>query len=561
MEKPEQIMRRAGEDSGYAGGFRALPRRQVMLTMAAVMLAMFLSSMDQTIVGTAMPRIIADLGGFAHYTWVTTAYLVTSTAALPIVGKLTDIYGRKWIYTAGIVVFLLGSALSGLSQNMTQLIFFRAFQGVGAGVMMANALIVIGDLFSPVERGKYMGIILSVFGISAVVGPLLGGFITDQLSWRWVFYVNIPIGIVAVVFFICFFPKIRPAVVERKLDYMGVATLVLSVVPLLLALSWGGSEYPWASVQVIGTMVFAAIMAVLFVKAESRSAEPFIPLGLFRDPIVSISMIALFFVGFAMISAITFIPLFFQGVLGSSATNSGAFLTPMMLGLVVGSVISGQAMSRMGGHYRIQGLVGLALMSLGVALLSQMSVNTTHGQAVFDIVLMGFGLGITLPIFTIAVQNAVPYQIMGVATSSAQFFRAIGGTLGLAILGSVMTSHFASDLNHVVSSDVKQALAPGQLSAIAHNPQALVSPEVQAQLYAQFNQTGSQGAGLLQQLMDALKHALCSALSEVFLIVLVAVGIAWLTVIFLKEIPLRGRTVASTEITEPQLEPGKKDDK
>jgi len=241
MENPNQItFNRASEDQGDAGGFRALPRRQVVLTMAAVMLAMFLSSMDQTIVGTAMPRIIADLGGFAHYTWVTTAYLVTSTAVLPIVGKVTDIYGRKWIYIAGIVIFLLGSALSGLSQDMTQLIFFRAFQGIGAGVMMANAFIVIGDLFPPAERGKYAGITMSVFGLSAVIGPLLGGFITDQLSWRWVFYVNIPIGIPAIAFFILFFPKISPAAVKQQLDYLGVATLVLAVVPLLLALSWGG---------------------------------------------------------------------------------------------------------------------------------------------------------------------------------------------------------------------------------------------------------------------------------------------------------------------------------
>jgi EmrB/QacA subfamily drug resistance transporter len=553
MEKPDQIMLNgAGEDAGDAGGFRTLPRRQVVLTMAAVMLAMFLSSLDSTIVGTAMPRITVDLGGFAHYTWVTTAYLVTSTTALPIVGKLTDMYGRRRIYIGGIVIFLLGSALSGLSQNMTQLIFFRAFQGIGAGVMMANAFIVVGDLFPPAERGKYIGLVTSVFGLAAVIGPLLGGFITDHLSWHWVFYVNIPIGIPAIAFFVLFFPKIRPAAVKQQLDYLGVATLVLAVVPLLLALSWGGSEYPWGSAQVIGTLVFATVMAVLFIRRELRAAEPFIPLELFRNPIVSISIVALFFTGFAMFAGTIFIPLFFQGVLGSSATNSGAFLTPMMLGLVAGSILSGQALSRMGGHYRIQGLLGLAIMALGAALLSRMTVNTSYGQAVFNIVLMGFGLGVTMPLFTIAVQNAVPYRIMGVATSSVQFFRAIGATLGLAILGSVMTNRFASELTSAVSSDVKQALAPGQLSALAHNPQALVSPEAQEQLQAQFSQTGSQGSGLFEQLLDALRHALSSALSEVFLITLAVIVVAWLTVIFLKEIPLRGRTVASTEMTLEQ---------
>ena len=542
----------AGEDAGDAGGFRTLPRRQVVLTMAAVMLAMFLSSLDSTIVGTAMPRITVDLGGFAHYTWVTTAYLVTSTTALPIVGKLTDMYGRRRIYIGGIVIFLLGSALSGLSQNMTQLIFFRAFQGIGAGVMMANAFIVVGDLFPPAERGKYIGLVTSVFGLAAVIGPLLGGFITDHLSWHWVFYVNIPIGIPAIAFFVLFFPKIRPAAVKQQLDYLGVATLVLAVVPLLLALSWGGSEYPWGSAQVIGTLVFATVMAVLFIRVESRAAEPFIPLELFRNRIVAVSTVVLFFTGFAMFAGTIFIPLFFQGVLGSSATNSGAFLTPMMLGMVAGSILSGQALSRMGGHYRIQGLLGLAIMALGAALLSRMTVNTSYGQAVFNIVLMGFGLGVTMPLFTIAVQNAVPYRIMGVATSSVQFFRAIGATLGLAILGSVMTNRFASELTSAVSSDVKQALAPGQLSALAHNPQALVSPEAQEQLQAQFSQTGSQGSGLFEQLLDALRHALSSALSEVFLITLAVIVVAWLTVIFLKEIPLRGRTVASTEMTLEQ---------
>ncbi len=546
MEKTEQIARQESDELNTEG-FRALPKREVILTMAAVMLAMFLSSMDQTVVGTAMPRIIADLGGFAHYTWVTTAYLVTSTAVLPITGKLTDIYGRKWIYTFGIIIFLIGSALSGLSQNMTELIIFRAFQGIGAGVMMANAFIVVGDLFSPAERGKIMGITMSVFGLSAVVGPFLGGFITDQLTWRWVFYVNIPIGIIAVIFFIIFFPKIRPAAVVRKFDYVGITTLVLAVVPLLLALSWGGSEYPWVSVQIIGTLIFSLVMAALFIRAEARADEPFIPMELFKNPIVTISIIALFFLGFAMLAAMIFIPLFFQGVLGSSATNSGAFLTPMSLGLVVGSALSGQAMARMGGHYRIQGLIGLTLMALGVAFMSRINVNTSYGMAVFYLVLMGFGLGITLPVFTIAVQNAVPYRIMGVATSSSAFFRAIGGTLGLAIVGSVMNSSFNSHLNHDVSTNVKDVLLPGQLSSMAHNPQALVSPDAQAQLQAQFDQAGSQGPGLYQQLMDAMKHSLCSSISEVFIIVLISVGIAWVVVLFLKEIPLQGRTIAHTE--------------
>jgi len=531
-----------------------LPRRPLVLTMASVMLAMFVSSLDQTVVGTALPRIIADLGGFAHYAWVATAYMVASTAMLPIVGKLTDIYGRKWIYVGGIIVFLVGSWLSGFSQSMTQLIIFRAFQGIGAGVMMASSIIVIGDLFPPAERGKYVGLLMSVIGLSSIIGPTIGGFITDNLSWRWVFYVNIPIGIPAIAFFVLFFPKVRPAAAKQKFDYFGVTTLVLAVVPLMLGLSWGGSEYPWVSAQIIGTLTFAAVMAGLFILAESRAAEPFIPLKLFRNRIVGVSMILTFLTGLAMFGGIIFIPLFFQGVQGASASRSGNFLIPMMLGLVIGSILSGQALSRMGGHYRIQGLVGLAFAALGMALLSKMTVNTSYGQVVINTVVTGLGLGITMPVFTIAVQNAVPYRLMGVATSSTQFFRSIGGTLGMAIFGSVMTSRFASEFTTIISPDVREALPPGQLSALAHNPQALMSPEAQAQLQNEFSHMGSQGTGLFQHLMDSLRHALSSAIAEVFLIALILVLVALAATIFLKEIQLQGRKVVSREMTPPQQE-------
>ncbi len=519
--------------------FSDLTRTQVFTTLGGVMLAMFLGSLDQTVVGTAMPRIIADLGGFDRYTWVTTAYLVTSTAVLPIVGRLTDMYGRKWFYIAGIIVFLLGSALSGLSQTLTQLIIFRAFQGLGGGIMIANAFIVIGDLFPPSERGKYQGLVTAVFGLSSIVGPILGGFITDNLSWHWIFYINIPLGIPVIAVFIKFFPDIRPERIRHQIDYLGMATLVLCVVPLILALSWAGVQYPWKSPEVIGALVLSAVMGVAFMFIELRAKEPVIPLNIFRNRVVSLSTLAIFFVGMGMFGAIIFIPLYFQGVLGLSATSSGSFLTPMMLALVVASTISGQVLSRFGGHYRIQGLVGLAVMAVGIYLLSGMTADTCEAVAIINIVVMGVGLGIAMPLFIIAVQNAVPYKVMGIVTSTNQFFRAIGATVGLAIFGSVMASRFASNLTAQIPPDVAAAMPPGLLSNLSSNPQALMDPQAMTALKEQFSQLGPQGAELVQQLITALKEALASSISDVFQIGLVAIMVAFVATLFLREVPLR----------------------
>jgi EmrB/QacA subfamily drug resistance transporter len=544
-EKDETTSVVVEEDVAEQDEFPILPRRQLILTMAGVMLTMFLASLDQTVVSTALPTIDKDLGGdYTQYTWVVTAYLVASATVIPIVGKLTDIYGRKWFYMGGIVIFLIGSALCGLSQNMTQLIVFRAIQGLGAGVLMANAIIVVGDLFPPAERGKYIGLVTSVIGLSAVLGPLLGGFITDNYSWHWVFYVNIPFGILSVIFFILYFPNVRPTARGQRVNYWCIAILVLAVVSLLLAFSWGGSEYPWASSQVIGTLVFGVVMTGIFLLIESRMADPFIPLELFKNRIVTVSMIAIFLTGFGMFGGIVFIPLFFQDVLGSSATASGTFLMPMMLALMVSSIVAGQVLSRMGGHYRILGLVGLAIMAVGMFLLSQMTENSTYGQAVFYIVIMGLGLGATMPIFTIAVQNAVPYRIMGVATSSTQFIRSIGGTMGLAVLGSVMSNRYVAEWDSTIPPSVEEALGSSPFSWLADNPQALIDSDIQLKLQ-------EQDAGLFQQLMEVLKHSLSSAIGEVFLIGLVVIIAAFAATIFLREIKLKTWKKPNVKITLP----------
>ena len=504
-------------------------------------MAMFLGSLDQTVVSTAMPRIMADLGGFDRYTWVTTAYLVTSTIMMPIIGRLTDMYGRKWFYIAGIAIFLAGSVLSGLSQTLTQLIIFRALQGIGGGIMMANAFIVIGDLFPPAERGKYQGMTTAVFGLSSVIGPTLGGFLTDNLSWHWIFYVNIPIGIPVIVLFIRYFPHIRPVTRKHQIDTLGLVTLTLSVVSLMLGLTWAGVEYDWISPQIIITLTTAVVMAVLFVIVESRAPEPIMPLALFRNRIFSLTMVTIFIAGFGMFGAIVFVPLFFQGVLGRSATSSGSFLVPMMLSMTVASILSGQALSRLGGHYRIQGLIGMAIMATGIFLLSRMTVETTYAQAIFNIVLVGLGIGTALPLFTIAVQNAVPYRVMGIATSSVQFFRSIGAAVGLAVFGSVMASRFASELPAMLPETVKQALPPDTLSGLTSNPQALVNPDAMANLQETFDKLGPQGADLMQQLMHGLRGALATSITAVFLVGVVAVALGFVATLFLKELPLQKR--------------------
>jgi EmrB/QacA subfamily drug resistance transporter len=520
-------------------GLRSLPRKQVIITFAGVMLAMFLAALDQTVVGTAMPRIISELGGFSQYTWVTTAYIITSAVTVPITGKLTDIYGRKFFYIGGLGVFVLGSVLCGLSNTMNQIIIFRGLQGIGAGIMMANAFTVIGDLFPPATRGKYQGFMSAVFGLSSIIGPSLGGYITDNLSWHWVFFVNVPLGVIIILLFIFVFPNFRPDNLKHSIDYSGVVLLILTVVPMMLALSWGGVEFAWGSSQIIGMFIFSAVALVVFLFLERRSKEPIVPLSIFRDRIVAISSVMMFLTAAGMFGSIVFIPLFFQGVLGATATSSGNFVTPMMLGVVFGSAISGQVLSRAGGHYRLQGAIGLAIMAFGMWLLSQMTMDTSNGTAVRNMVITGFGLGITMPLYMLAIQNAVPYKMLGVATSTSAFFRSIGGSVGLAVFGSVMNNRFAAELGAKLPSTIKSMIPPQQLDTLMHNPQALMSPEAQEQLRGIIGQMGDKGAAILQQVLQALRESLSLSISHVFLYSFIAMVLAFIINLFLKEIPLR----------------------
>ncbi len=517
-------------------GFHALTRGQLIGTMTGLILTLLLSSLDQTIVGTAMPRIIGQLNGFERYAWVTTTYLLTSTITVPIIGKLSDMYGRKWFLLAGAILFVIASALCGASgdlplpiDGMNQLIAFRGLQGIGGGIISGIVFAVIGDIFPPSERGKVTGIFSGVFGLSSVFGPMLGGWITDNFSWRWVFYVNLPVGLLAIAALFFAFPYFSPEGNKREIDWGGVATLIGCLVPLLLALEWVNT-YGWGSARVLGLLVVAAVMLVAFLYFESRAAEPILSLNLFKNRIFTVSAIALFMTGLGMFGAIIFIPLFMQGVIGVSATASGSLLTPMMLTLIAGSILSGQLLSRTG-RYKIQAIVGLAIMTVGLILLAGMHSDTTEAIVVRNMVVVGFGLGITMPIYTIVVQNAIERRYMGAATAATQFFRQIGGTVGTAVFTSLMLGRYHEHFQAAAPPNV-----PAQVLAIFDNPLQLL--QIRDQIMAQFGQQPG-GLQLFHLLETNVKDSLVYAIQGSFMLSAILMAIACVVNFFLQEIPLR----------------------
>jgi EmrB/QacA subfamily drug resistance transporter len=523
-------------DTPQLEGFHQLRGRQMAIAMAGVLLGLLLSALDSTIVGTAMPRIIADLGGLDHYAWVATSYLLTSTAAVPIFGKLSDIYGRKWFYIGGLVLFMAASALCGLSHSMTELITFRGLQGVAGGILTANAFAIIGDLFPPAERGKWQGVSGSVFGIASVVGPALGGWLTDGPGWRWVFYVNLPVGVLAVIVLMLGLPAIRPHE-PRPIDWLGAATIIGATVPLLLAFSWGGTEYPWNAPQIIALLTLAMVMTALFLFAEWRAEEPIISLDLFRNRTFVVSVLAMFLVGAGMFGAIMYIPLFMQGVLGQSATASGAILTPMMLSLVAASTIGGQIISRTG-RYKWASVSGLTLMGIGMWLQTRMGLDTTAAEAVRNMIVLGIGTGLAMPTFTLAVQNSVSPRQIGAVTAAVQFFRSIGSTIGVALMGTMLTTVLTRELARDLPADVTAALPAAALGAI--NPQALASPEAARALQTQLAGVPD-GARLFAELMVVMRLALATAIHDVFLLAAIVAFGGVVAAFFLPERPLRRR--------------------
>lgn len=508
-----------------------------MLVVAGVMLGMLLSALDQTIVGTAMPRIVASLGGMSLYSWVATAYMLSSTASMPIFGKLSDIYGHRKIYLIGLIVFMLGSILSGLSQTMEQLIIFRGLQGLGAGSMMPVAMAIIADIFPPTERGKLQGLMGGVFGLASVIGPAVGGYLTDNLSWHWIFYVNLPVGILAVVVLLIALPAMRASEQQRYIDYAGAATLVAAIVPMLLALVWAGNTYPWLSPQILGLLGFSGAAWGAFIVVEHRAQEPILPLSLFRNPIFTVSVIVVFLTGAGMFGTIMFVPLFVQGVIGTSATDSGMIMTPMMLALILGSIVGGQMISRTG-RYRLLAIGGSAFIVVGLYLLSGMGVDSTNDVALRNMIVTGFGLGITMPLFLIAVQNAFEPELMGVVSSSVQFFRSIGGTVGMAVFGTLMVNLFSDNIQQRLTSilppQIAGQLSPSQLGRMV-DPQALLAPGGSGGL----DQLPPQLAPLSSQIMLAIRTSLAGSLQQVFLVGMFATIVGLMVCFFLREIPLR----------------------
>jgi len=539
-----------------------LPSRAKMEILFAVLLGLFLGALDQTIVSVALPKIVTDLNGNDLYVWVVTIYLLTSTISVPFWGKGSDLYGRKPIFMLGIAIFLVGSALSGLSQTMPQLILFRGLQGIGAGSLFPVALAVIGDLFTPAERGKYQGLFGAVFGIAFIIGPALGGVITDTISWHWIFYVNIPIGLVSLYLIWRLLPTVKTTWAARNFDLLGGALFTVSMVFLLVGLTNKGftnaathTLNSWTDGSVGGFMLIALVGIVLFVLAEARAKEPIIPLGLFRIWTYSSSMIATFFAAFAFFGSIIFLPRWFQFVEGYSATASGYAALPLLFGLIGSSIISGQIVARTG-RYKWLTVASLAIMGLGAALMTQLTSTTPLPVLWFWMFVTGVGVGPTLTVFTIIVQNAVPFHELGVATSNLTFFRQIGGTIALAIAGTMFETAFTTQLvpqmraagvPAPVVSGIQQASASGgfdlnQVSGVGLNLGKAILAAVPQQVQASI-------APFIPNIVNGIYAAFSVAVAQTFTIGIIAAVIATIVAATMHEHPLR------TTVGAPELVP------
>jgi EmrB/QacA subfamily drug resistance transporter len=502
-------------------GATAPTGRALATVFGALMLGMFLAALDQTIVSTALPTIVGELGGLDHLSWVVTSYLLASTASTPLYGKLGDMYGRKPVFLAAIVIFLAGSMLSGLSQTMGELIGFRALQGIGAGGLMVGAQAIIADIVPPRERGRYMGLIGSVFAVASVAGPLLGGFLVETISWRWVFYVNMPVGVLAILVVVFRLHLDTPAQ-RHSIDYIGTVLLTAGVSALVLVTTWGGNDYAWDSAVIVGLAAASIALLAAFVWQERRAAEPIIPLTLFSSPVFRVATSVGFFIGLAMFGAIIFIPLFLQLVYGVSPTSSGLRMLPLMLGLLAASITSGRIITRIG-RYKAFPVAGTAITTIGLFLLSRLDVDTPPWVASAYMLVVGVGIGLVMQVIVLVVQNDAPARDVGVATSTATFFRSMGGSLGVALLGAIFASRLTSEL----------ATLPGDAASRFAGGGVNISPE----------QVHALPAAVRHDFLLAFVHAL----QPVFLVGAALTALTFVLALKLKEVPLRATTHAAAD--------------
>ncbi|MFX3636339.1 MAG: MDR family MFS transporter [Candidatus Pristimantibacillus sp.] len=513
-----------------------LSSKRKLTIMIAIMFAMFFAAINQTITSTAMPRIIAELGGMDLYTWTITIYMLTSTIATVLVGKLSDIYGRKPFILAGILFFIVGAFTSGLSTDVYQFITFRGIQGVGAGIIMATAFTAVGDLFPPRERGKWTGLMTAVFGFSSVIGPTLGGWIIDNMAWHWVFWIFLPLGIVAFVMIMMLFPKTERKASE-KIDYLGSLFLTTTIVPLLLAFTWAGSKYEWGDWRILALFAGTIVSLIIFLLIEKNAKSPVLPLSMFKNNIVTLSNVIGFIMNFGMMGALIYLSFFVQGVLAISPTHAGYVTMPMSIAMVFTSAIGGSMISKTGKYKRFA-MIGMPIMLAGMIIMVLMN---SVWMAVVSMIVFGLGLGLGMPVFSLIIQNAVPHKELGAATASMQLFRNLGGTIGIAVMGTVMASSLKNNLKDMATSPQAAELAKldpaiQEKIGVFANPQMLTD---QPALKSTMEGLPAEVQPIFAQMVDALREALSASLSTVFLTGAIILVVAVVLAFFIKEIPLR----------------------
>ena len=519
------------------GHFAFLSRGERLAAASGVMATMFLAAMGQTSLAAAMPAIVSDLGDFDRYTWPLTAYLVASTVATPITGRLADIHGRRVFFVAGLAILVAGSAPAGLVTTMAQLTAFRAVQGIGGGIVMTASIVAIADLFSPAERGKAQGAMGAILFLAAVVGPLLAGLLTDHASWRWIFVVNVVAGLLALLVILRTFPAVRAADDDRRPDYPGMVTLALAVTPVMIAVSRAGEHQAWTSPQVGSVLLFGVVMAGVFLVIESRAETPIMPLEIYRHRTVVAAVALSILASFSLYGVVLFTPLFFQSVQGVTATGSGGILAPLGAGVLVGAVVSGQLLSRTGGHYRVQAAAGAFLMTAGSYLLSTMTRETGLDTAAAYLVIAGAGLGSITTTATVAVQNAVPFAVVGVTTSALLFYRLVGSALGMALLGALLATRFGSRFEAALSESVRSAFAPNHLEALKSDPRLFGDPSASDALSGILAAAGPARAEAANELLRGLNDAVAGAVGDAFTLCAAVTALSLAAALFLKVRP------------------------